>query len=64
MNLGKLIYDSAMNNVPMEYANCSVKEREDAIREKLFEVLGVEGYEVNSFSIFINFDSIVSHWYS
>lgn len=49
MNLGKLIYDSAMNNVPMEYANCSVKEREDAIREKLFEVLGVEGYEVNSF---------------
>ena len=49
MNLGKLIYDSAMNNVPMEYANCSVKEREDAIREKLFEVLGVEGYEVKSF---------------
>ncbi len=49
MNLGKLIYDSAMNNVPMEYANCSVKEREDAIREKLFEVLGIEEYEVKSF---------------
>lgn len=49
MGLGKLIYDSAKNNVPMEYSNCSVAEREDAIREKMFEVLGVEGYDKKSF---------------
>ena len=45
MALGKLIYDSAKNRVPMEYASYSVEEREDAIRAKLFEVLEVEGYE-------------------
>lgn len=49
MRLGKLIYDSAMNNVPMEYANCSVKEREDAIREKFLEALGLEEYDKKNF---------------
>ena len=45
MGLGKLIYDSAKNRVPMEYAEYSVVDRENAIRDKFFEVLGVEGYE-------------------
>ena len=39
MGLGRLIYDSAKNRVPMEYSEYSVAEREDAIRAKLFEVL-------------------------
>ena len=45
MGLGKLIYDSAKNRVPMEYSEYSVADRENAIRDKFFEVLGVEGYE-------------------
>lgn len=49
MALGKLIYDSAKNKVPMEYSEYSVTEREDAIREKLFEVLEVEGYDSKTF---------------
>lgn len=47
--LGYLIYESAMNRVPTEYSSLSVKEREDAIREKMFEVLGIDKYEKKSF---------------
>lgn len=47
--LGYLIYESAMNKVPTEYSSLSVKEREDAIREKMFEVLGIDKYEKKSF---------------
>lgn len=48
MGLGKLIYDSAVGKrIPTEYANQD--EREDAIRQKLFETLGVSVYEKNSF---------------
>lgn len=49
MGLGRLIYDSAKNRVPMEYSEYSVAEREDAIRAKLFEVLEVEGYDAKTF---------------
>ena len=49
MGLGRLIYDSAKNRVPMEYSEYSVVEREDAIRAKLFEVLEVEGYDARTF---------------
>lgn len=47
-NLGKLIYDSAVGRrIPTEYSNKT--EREDAIRQSLFEVLGVDKYEKHSF---------------
>ena len=49
MGLGKLIYDSAKNRVPMEYSEYSVEDREQAIREKLFEVLEISQYEKKSF---------------
>lgn len=49
MGLGKLIYDSAKNRVPMEYSEYSVEDREQAIREKLFEVLEISEYEKKSF---------------
>ena len=49
MGLGKIIYDSAKNRVPMEYSEYSVAEREDAIRAKIFEVLEVEGYDSKTF---------------
>ena len=49
MGLGKLIYDSAKNRVPMEYAEYSVEEREQAIREKIFEVLEISEYDKKSF---------------
>lgn len=49
MGLGRLIYDSAKNRVPMEYSEYSVAEREDAIRAKIFEVLEIEGYDSKTF---------------
>ena len=49
MGLGKLIYDSAKNRVPKEYSEYSVEDREQAIREKLFEVLEISEYEKKSF---------------
>lgn len=50
LNLGKLIYDSTKNErIPAEYAKYSQSERENAIREKIFEVLGVTEYEKKSF---------------
>lgn len=49
MGLGKLIYDSAKNRVPMEYSEYSVEDREQAIREKLFEALEISEYEKKSF---------------
>ena len=49
MGLGRLIYDSAKNRVPMEYSEYSVAEREDAIRAQLFEVLEVAGYDARTF---------------
>ena len=41
MGLGKLIYDSAKNRVPMEYSEYSVEDREQAIREKLDYYLSI-----------------------
>ena len=50
LNLGKLIYDSTKSErIPAEYAKYSQSERENAIREKIFEVLGVTEYEKKSF---------------
>lgn len=49
-NLGKLIYDAAMNNVPKEYSGISKKEMATEINKQILNVLGLEKYEARAFS--------------
>lgn len=48
-NIAKLIYDSYKGNIPTAYANVSKEDRENAIREELFKVLGIEKFEKKAF---------------
>ena len=42
--IAQIIYDNYKGEIPAEFSAKTKKEREDMIRAKIFEVMGLDGY--------------------
>ena len=57
--IAQIIYDNYKGEIPAEFSAKTKKEREDMIRAKIFEVMGLDGYILTAFILGIPANEIV-----